>query len=84
MLDLTPDRSGIIPPAYAQRYKELGDFIRSYYGNFVVPSSRNSSADSRVFLQVFDSTVSVDRSVIQEDQTAGQVIRAYVIDALLM
>ena len=83
MLDLTPDRSGVIPPAYAQRYKELADFIRSCYGNAIVPSFRNSSADSRVYIQVFDSAVSIDRSVLREDQSRGQVIRAYVIHALL-
>ncbi|UJR24914.1 hypothetical protein I4U23_006278 [Adineta vaga] len=55
MLDLTPDRTGLIPPEYASRYKELGDFIRSCY----------------------------DRSVIQEDQTNGQVIREYTIDVQL-
>jgi hypothetical protein len=64
--DLTPDREGVIPPAYAQHYKELGDFIRSCYGNSVVPSFRNSSVDSFVHMLVFNSTVSVDRSVIQE------------------
>jgi alpha-L-fucosidase len=84
MLDLTPDRSAVIPPAYAQRYKELGDFIRSCYGNSVVPSFRNSSTDSLVYMQVFNLPVSVDRSVLQEDQTHGQVIRAYTIDALLV
>jgi hypothetical protein len=83
MLDLTPDRSGVIPTAYARRYKELGDFIRSCYNNSVVPSFRNSSGDSLVHMQVFDSIVSVDRSVIQEDQTRGQVIRAYAVDALV-
>ena len=83
MLDLTPDRTGLIPPAYALRYKELGDFIRSCYGTSVVPTFRNSSADGRLHIQVFDSPVSVDRSVIQEDQTLGQVIRAYTIDIML-
>ena len=83
LLDLTPDRTGLIPPAYALRYKELGDFIRSCYGTSVIPLSQNSSADGRIHLQVFDSPVSVDRSVIQEDQTLGQVIRAYTIDVQL-
>ncbi len=83
LLDLTPDRSGIIPSAYANRYKELGDFIRSCYGTSVVPSFQNSSVDSLVHMQVFDSPVSVDRSVIQEDQTRGQVIRAYIVTALI-
>ncbi|TVY81811.1 Alpha-L-fucosidase [Lachnellula suecica] len=30
-LDLSPDRSGLIPASYAARYKQLGDFIKSCY-----------------------------------------------------
>ena len=82
MLDLTPDRTGIIPPEYGRRYKELGDFIRSCYENPIVPSFQNSSIDSRVYIQVFGFAVTVDRSVLQENQTLGQVIRAYTIDVL--
>ncbi|CAF1334163.1 unnamed protein product [Adineta ricciae] len=83
MLDLTPDRSGIIPPEYANRYKELGDFIRSCYGSSVRPSIQNSSADFLTYMLVFNAPVSVDRSVIQENQTRGQVIRAYTITVLI-
>ncbi|CAF3890931.1 unnamed protein product [Rotaria sp. Silwood1] len=83
MLDLTPDRTGLIPPAYALRYKELGDFIRSCYGTSIVPILQNSSTDGRIHIQMFDSPVTIDRSVIQEDQTRGQVIRAYTIDVQL-
>ena len=85
MLDLTPDRTGLIPPAYARRYKELGDFIRSCYGTSVLPNERLTSDNSLVYIQLFDSSpVTVDRSVIQEDQTQGQVIRAYTIDIKLV
>lgn len=84
MLDLTPDRAGVIPRDYAQRYKELGDFIRSCYGHSIEPAFRNTSADSRVYIQVFDSPVRMDRSVLREDQTRGQVIRAYVVHALVI
>lgn len=83
LLDLTPDRTGLIPPAYALRYKELGDFIRACYGTAVIPVSRNSSTDGRVHVQTFDAPVTVDRSVLEEDQTLGQVIRAYTIDVQL-
>ena len=85
MLDLTLDRTGLIPPAYARRYKELGDFIRSCYGTSVLPNERLTSDNSLVYIQLFDSSpVTVDRSVIQEDQTQGQVIRAYTIDIKLV
>ncbi|CAF1461859.1 unnamed protein product [Adineta steineri] len=83
MLDLTPDRSGIIPPVYANRYKEFDDFIRSCYDTSVRPSFQNSSADFLTYTLVFNAPASVDRSVIQEDQTRGQVIRAYTVTALL-
>lgn len=85
MLDLTPDRAGVIPTTYAQRYKELGDFIRTCYGRAIEPVVRNMSADARVYMQVFDSAgVRMDRSVIREDQTHGQVIRAYAVQALVV
>ena len=84
MLDLTPDRAGLIPPTYAQRYKELGDFIRSCYGTAVSPNEHFHSDDSFVYIQLFDSSpVTIDRSVIQEDQRQGQVIRAYSVDVQL-
>ena len=84
MLDLTPDRTGLIPPAYARRYKELGDFIRSCYGSPVAPSEHFQSDDSLVYIQLFDSApVTIDRSVIQEEQSQGQVIRGYSVDVQL-
>ncbi|CAF1530112.1 unnamed protein product [Adineta ricciae] len=85
MLDLTPDRAGIIPPEYARRYKELGDFIRSCYGTSVTPTQQLIVQDSSLHVLRFDATpVTVDRSVIQEDQTNGQVIRAYTVDIQLV
>ena len=85
MLDLSPDRTGLIPPAYARRYKELGDFIRSCYGTSLLPTERLTSDNALVYIQLFDpSPVTVDRTVIQEDQTQGQVIRAYTIDVILV
>ena len=83
MLDLTPDRTGLIPTAYAARYKELGDFIRSCYGTSAQPSQRMIVDDSTVHVLEFNAPVTVDRSVIQEDQTQGQAIRAYTVDAQL-
>lgn len=84
MLDLTPDRTGLIPPAYARRYKELGDFIRSCYASPITPSEHFQSDDSLVHIQLFDSApVTIDRSVIQEDQRQGQLIRAYTVDVQL-
>jgi len=84
MLDLAPDRTGLIPVDHAVRYKQLGDFIRSCYGSSIPPSQRLTFDDSTLHIQSFNSTpVTVDRSVIQEDQTNGQVIRSYTVDVQL-
>ena len=85
MLDMAPDRRGLIPVDHASRYKELGDFIRSCYGTHALPTRTLTFDDSTVYVQLFDSSpVTVDRSVIQEDQTQGQVIRAYSVDVQLV
>lgn len=85
MLDLTPDRTGLIPSAYARRYKQLGDFIRSCYDNSILPSERITSENSLVYILSFDSIpITIDRTVIREDQTLGQVIREYIIDVQLV
>ncbi|CAF3449056.1 unnamed protein product [Rotaria socialis] len=40
---------------------------------------------SNIYIQLFDSSpVTIDRSVIQEDQTNGQVIRAYTVDVQIV
>ena len=81
MLDLAPDPTGLIPVEHATRYKELGDFIRSCYGTSATPSERLTLDNSNIHIQFFNSSpVTVDRSVVQEDQTKGQVIRAYTVD----
>lgn len=83
MLDLTPDRNGLIPAAYALRYKELGDFIRSCYGNSISLKGPLISDDSTMHI-LFDTTpFTADRSVIQEDQSQGQVIRQYKVEVQL-
>ena len=83
MLDLSPDRRGLIPAAYAQRYKELGDFIRSCYGTSLLPDEHVMLDNSLVHLLTFGAPTTIDRSVIQEDQSKGQVIRAYTVDLQL-
>ena len=78
------EQVGFIPCDYARCYKELGDVIRSCYGNPILPTHRLTSDNSLEYILVFDSSpVTVDRSVIQEDQTYGQVICGYTIDVQL-
>ncbi|ROW12005.1 hypothetical protein VPNG_05268 [Cytospora leucostoma] len=82
-LDLAPDRSGLIPARHAARYKELGDFIQSCYDSSIVQQVANITTESGVAL-AFDYPTSIDRIVIMEDQTNGQVIRAYEVYAKIV
>lgn len=82
-LDLAPDRSGLIPARHAARYKELGDFIRSCYGNPITRQVSNTTIENGVSLK-FEYPTSIDRVVMMEDQENGQVIRAYEIYAKIV
>lgn len=83
-LDLAPDRSGLIPARHAARYKELGDFIRSCYGTALSKDQvSNTTTENGVALTFADPTP-VDRIVLMEDQTNGQVIRAYEVYAKIV
>ncbi|KAI0141219.1 family 29 glycoside hydrolase [Xylariaceae sp. FL1272] len=79
-LDLAPDRRGLVPEAHATRYQELGDFIRSCYGSSVAAEVTNTTTATDIVFR-FDSPTVIDRVVIMEDQSAGQVIRAYGVYA---
>lgn len=78
-LDLAPDRSGLVPSDQVARYKELGHFIKSCYGN---PITHEVSRDDKgVYSFSFKEPISIDRIVLMEDQTDGQVIRSYQVYA---
>ncbi|KAJ7745336.1 alpha-L-fucosidase [Mycena metata] len=83
-LDLAPDRSGLIPATHAARYKELGDFIRSCYGPGSAVGSVANSTTGPIVTLVFDFPTSIDRIVLMEDQTTGQVIRGYEVHAKIL
>lgn len=83
-LDLTPDRSGLIPASYAARYKQLGDFISSCYGSPIAPNAAHSSNKNGEYSIKFDYPTAIDRIVLMEDQTNGQVIRSYQVQAKIV
>lgn len=83
-LDVSPDRSGLILAGHAARYKQLGDFISSCYGSPVnAPATHNSSNDGTYTL-IFDYATAIDRIMLMEDQTNGQVIRSYQVFAKII
>jgi alpha-L-fucosidase len=83
-LDLTPDRSGLIPANYAARYKQLGDFISSCYDKPVAPTAKHTSKNKGEYSIKFGYPTSIDRIVMMEDQTDGQVIRSYQVHAKIV
>ncbi|OAQ57864.1 alpha-L-fucosidase [Pochonia chlamydosporia 170] len=83
-LDLTPDRRGLIPDNHATRYKELGDFISSCYGKSVASQAHHGTDENGTYTIRFDSPASIDRIVLMEDQTDGQVIRSYQVLAKIV
>jgi hypothetical protein len=83
-LDLSLDRSGLIPAEYAARYKQLGDFIRSCYCSPVAHGSTHINADVGIYFMSFECPTPIDRIVVMDDQTNGQVIREYEVNAKIM
>lgn len=82
-LDLAPDRTGLVPADAAARYKQLGDFIRSCYDD-PVPSKEVKSQVWGEYRMTFDKPSVIDRIVMMEDQTNGQVIRGYNVYAKII
>ncbi|OBT73548.1 hypothetical protein VF21_07195 [Pseudogymnoascus sp. 05NY08] len=83
-LDLTPDRSGLIPARHAARYKQLGDFISSCYDKPIAPKDTKPENEAGSYSLTFDLPTAIDRIVIMEDQTNGQVIRSYQVHAKIV
>ncbi|KAE8450583.1 hypothetical protein EG329_005927 [Mollisiaceae sp. DMI_Dod_QoI] len=84
-LDVSPDRSGLILAGHAARYKQLGDFISSCYDKSVnSPHTQNSSSSDGTYSLKFDYATSIDRIMLMEDQTKGQVIRSYQVWAKII
>ncbi|KAJ5794327.1 Glycoside hydrolase family 29 [Penicillium paradoxum] len=80
-LDLAPDRTGAIPKEHATRYKELGDFINACYGKTVADDATHDSNENGEYNIKLSKPTEIDRIVMMEDQTNGQVIRSYEVHA---
>lgn len=81
-LNLTPADNGLIAPNHVALYEELGTFISSCYGESADEDAEHDiSDDGSVYSISFDSPTSIDRIVLMEDQTEGQVISSYKVEA---
>lgn len=81
-LNLTPNGDGLVPDDHVQIYEQLGEFINSCYGELVGKDQavHDASDEDGTYSITFDSPQSIDRIVLMEDQTDGQVIRSYEVE----
>lgn len=80
-LDFSPDTRGLIPDSHVALYQQLGDFIQTCYNNPINHTVTTPEGSSGVYSFKFDTATSMDRIVLMEDQTNGQVIRTYSVFA---
>lgn len=81
-LNLTPNGDGLVPDNHVAIYERLGEFISSCYGKPVAENQavHDVSDDDGTYTITFDSPQYIDRIVLMEDQTDGQVIRSYEVE----
>jgi alpha-L-fucosidase len=95
LLNLTPDRSGLIPAADVARVREFGDEVRRRFGKSIAETraesptcsmniSRNCGVPGEgntIELRLKQPT-RVDHVILQEDISQGERVREYVLEAL--
>jgi len=75
-LDFAIDRTGNVASDHAQRYRDLGNWIRSCYN---YPLDSKSGNTTQLMLSIPDN-ITIDRIMIQENLTYGQRIRQYIVE----
>ena len=80
-LDFAIDRTGNVDPVHAARYREFGAWISSCYGTPVAAGALPAGASS--FSVPVAAGVIFDRVELTEDQSLGQLIVAYTVEALV-
>lgn len=77
LLNATPDTLGVIPPADAARFAELGQEIDR---RFSAPLKSVADIKGKEAVISFDSPTAVNHLVVMEDYREGERIRAYDIE----
>lgn len=78
-IDFAIDRTGRVDPVHAQAYASFGNWIRSCYSTPAVTASLPKGATS--FVIPVTGSEPLDRVSLQEDQTLGQMIYSYTVEA---
>jgi len=78
LINLTPDRSGLIPAADAARAREFGDEVRRRFGRSIA-ETRGSGDTAELKLE---RPTRVDHVILQEEIGRGERVREYVLEGL--
>ena len=78
-LDFAIDRDGLVHPAHAEQYKQLGSWIRACYGSPLA----NATANSTTATISFSTPVTIDRFMLQEAFEDGERVRSWSISVTL-
>jgi len=90
MMDFSPTPEGIIPPDHAKRYAEFGAWQRGCYDKGsagmvgIAEHVRGSEHAGPTQTLTFGGPVTIDRIVVREDQTEGQTINTWVVEAQML
>ncbi len=77
IVNLTPDRRGLIPEDLVAAAKEMGDEIVRQFGN---PLAHSELKEKEQLIQ-FKGPQTIDHVVLMEDLTQGQKIAGYLLEA---
>ena len=80
-IDFAIDRTGNVDPIHAAAYAAFGAWIRACYGTPVAAGALPAGASS--FSVAVPAGATFDRVLLEEDQTAGQLIVAYTVEAIV-
>jgi alpha-L-fucosidase len=78
LLNLTPDRSGLIPAADVARVQEFGDEVRRRFGHSLAETHGTGTTVELKLKQ----PARLDHVVLQEEISQGERVRDYVLEGL--
>jgi alpha-L-fucosidase len=76
LLNVTPDRTGLIPAADVTRLEEFGDEVRRRFGHAIAERAGSGAA---VELRL-NAPTAIDHVVLQEDTALGERVREYALE----
>ena len=89
MIDFAPQPSGALHPLHVATYRALGDWIRTCYYTDTGRVANTSDIHmhwlaSNLLPLPLPSPRFINRIVLQEDQTRGQAVRAWEVEAMVV